>query len=124
MISGDVARLEAGGEHALGLRLDDGRVAEVDVVAVASRMVARAGVFSGIGIETAEHPMGSYIAADQAGRTPVPGVWVAGNATDLSAQVSAASAEGARVAAQINADLVFEDTERAVAGLAQAGTAR
>jgi len=124
VISGRVTRLEAGGEHALGVCLDDGRVVEVDVVAVASRMVARAGAFSGIGIETAEHPMGSYIAADQAGRTAVPGVWVAGNATDLSAQVSAASADGARVAAQINADLVVEDTDRAVACLAQAGAAQ
>jgi thioredoxin reductase len=124
VISGRVTRLEAGGEHALGVCLDDGRVVEVDVVAVASRMVARAAAFSGIGIETAEHPMGSYIAADQAGRTAVPGVWVAGNATDLSAQVSAASADGARVAAQINADLVVEDTDRAVARLAQAGVAR
>jgi len=34
---------------------------------------------------------------------------------ELPAQVSAASADGARVAAQINADLVFEDTDRAVA---------
>jgi thioredoxin reductase len=124
VITGRVTRLEAGGEHALGVCLDDGRAVEVDVVAVASRMVARAGVFSGIGIETAEHPMGSYIAADQTGRTAVPGVWVAGNATDLSAQVSAASADGARVAAQINADLVVEDTDRAVARLAQAGAAR
>jgi thioredoxin reductase len=124
VIPGDVTRLEAGGEHALGVRLEGGRVVEVDVVAVASRMVARAGAFSGIGIETAEHPMGSYIAADQAGRTAVPGVWVAGNATDLSAQVSAASADGARVAAQINADLVVEDTDRAVARLAQPGATR
>ncbi|HEX5296008.1 MAG TPA: NAD(P)/FAD-dependent oxidoreductase [Streptosporangiaceae bacterium] len=124
VISGRVTRLEAGGEHALGVCMDDGRVVEVDVVAVASRMVARAGAFSGIGIETAEHPMGSYIAVDQTGRTAVPGVWVAGNATDLSAQVSAASADGARVAAQINADLVVEDTDRAVARLAQAVAAR
>jgi thioredoxin reductase len=124
VITGRVARLEAGEEHALGVRLDDGRVAGVDVVAVASRMVARAGVFSGIGIETAEHPLGTYVAADQTGRTAVPGVWVAGNATDLSAQVSAASADGARVAAQINADLVVEDTDRAVARLARAGATR
>jgi thioredoxin reductase len=123
VVAGRVTRLEAGEEHALGVRLDDGRVAGVDVVAVASRMVARAGVFHGVGVETAEHPMGSYIAADQTGRTAVPGVWVAGNATDLSAQVSAASADGARVAAQINADLVSEDTDRAVARLAKAGAA-
>ena len=86
------------------------------------RMVARP-VFSGLGIDP-QHPMGSYIAADPTGRTAVPGVWVAGNATDLSAQVSAASAEGARVAAQINAELVFEDTDRAVARLTQARATR
>lgn len=57
-------------------------------------------------------------------RTAVPGVWVAGNATDLSAQVSAASEDGARAAAQINADLVYEDTDRAVARLAKAGATR
>jgi thioredoxin reductase len=123
VVAGAVARLEAGGTHAVGVRLDDGRVEEVDAVAAGPRMAARAGVFAGIGIEPAEHPMGSYIAADQAGRTAVPGVWVAGNATDLSAQVSAASADGARVAAQINADLVFEDTDRAVARLARAEAA-
>ncbi len=124
VVTGRVTRLEPGRQRAIGVRLDDGRVAEVDVVAAASRMVARAGVFAGIGIEPAEHPMGSFIAADPAGRTAVPGVWVAGNAADLSAQVSAASAEGARVAAQINADLVSEDTDRAVARLEQAGAAR
>jgi hypothetical protein len=42
-------------------------------------------------------------------------VWVAGNATDLAAHVGAAAAAGASSAAQINADLVAEDTERAVA---------
>jgi thioredoxin reductase len=124
VVAGGVSRMEAGDKHAIGVRLNDDRIVEVDVVAVASRMVARADVFSGIGIEPTAHLMGSYIAADPAGRTAVPGVWVAGNATDLSAQVSAASADGARVAAQINADLVYEDTDRAVARLAKAEATR
>jgi len=124
VVAGGVTGLEAGDQRAIGVRLDDGRIVEVDVVALASRMVARADVFSGIGIEPTEHPIGSYIAADRTGRTAVPGVWVAGNATDLSAQVSAASADGARVAAQINADLVYEDTDRAVARLAKAEATR
>lgn len=120
VVAGAVSRLEPGGTHAIGVRLDDDRVAEVDAVAVASRMVARAGLFAGLGIEPAEHPMGSYIPADPAGQTAAPGVWAAGNATDLSAQVSAAAADGARVAALINFDLVREDTDRAVARLAMA----
>ena len=51
----------------------------------------------------------ALLESDATGRTSVPGVWVAGNASDLSAQVSAAVAEGARAAQQINADLVMED---------------
>jgi thioredoxin reductase len=68
--------------------------------------------------------MGSYIATDPTGRTPVRGVWVAANSTDLSAQVSAAAADGARAAAHINADLVAEDTDRAVAQLSNAEVTR
>ena len=51
-------------------------------------------------------------------------MWVAGNVTDLSAQVSARPRPGARVAAQINADLVSDDTDRAVARLARAQVSR
>jgi thioredoxin reductase len=122
--AGGVSGLEIVDDRLTGVRLDDGRVAEVEVLAVASRMVARAEVFAGIGIEAAAHPVGSYIAADPTGRTSVPGVWVAGNSTDLSAQVGAAAADGARAAAHINADLVAEDTDRAVARLSNAGTTR
>ena len=46
--------------------------------------------------------------------TDVPGVWVAGNVTDLAAPVVAAAAAGASAAAAINADLVADDTRRAV----------
>jgi len=41
-------------------------------------------------------------------------LWVAGNVTDLAPQVGAA-ASGAAAGAQINADLVAEDTRQAVA---------
>jgi hypothetical protein len=42
-------------------------------------------------------------------------VWVAGNVTDLAAQVGASAAAGAAAGAQVNYDLVVEDTRRAVA---------
>jgi thioredoxin reductase len=58
--------------------------------------------------------MGEFVAADPTGLTEVPGVWVAGNVTDLAAQVVTAAAQGASAAAAINADLVAEDTRRAV----------
>ena len=60
-------------------------------------MVARAGFLAGLGITTAPHPsgMGEHVVVDATGRTDVPGVWAAGNVTDLSAQVGASAAAGA-----------------------------
>jgi thioredoxin reductase len=79
-------------------------------------MVARAGFLADLGLQPTDHPsgIGTYIPADATGRTDVAGVWVAGNVTDLAAQVGAAAAAGAFAAAQINADLVVEETRRAV----------
>ncbi|MDG4816041.1 NAD(P)/FAD-dependent oxidoreductase [Micromonospora sp. WMMD956] len=124
VVAGRVSRLEIVEDRLAGVRLDDDRVVPVETVAVATRMIARAEAFAGIGITTTPHPAGSFIAADETGRTSVPGVWVAGNSTDLSAQVGAAAAGGARAAAHLNADLVAEDTDRAVARSTDAQTAR
>lgn len=57
----------------------------------------------------------THLAADTNGATGVGGVWVAGNVTDPSAQVISAAAAGLKAGAQINADLVAEETAQAVA---------
>jgi hypothetical protein len=46
-------------------------------------------------------------------------VWVAGNATDLTAQVGASAAAGALTGAQMNADLAIADTDAALATYSQ-----
>lgn len=114
IIEGAVAELEISADRLTGVRLADRAVADCDVVVVGPRMVARAAPFAALGIEPREHPMGSFIPADETGATAVPGVWAAGNSSDLSAQVSHAAAEGARAAAHLNADLVMQDADRAV----------
>ena len=52
---------------------------------VAPRFVARSSVLAALGSHAEAHPLGigEYIAADATGLTEVPGVWVAGNVTDL-----------------------------------------
>ena len=50
------------------------------------------------------------------GQTEVA-VWVAVDVTDLTAQVGAAAAGAATAAARINADLVMEETQAAVAAM-------
>jgi thioredoxin reductase len=47
----------------------------------------------------------------------VPGVWVAGNATNARAQVITAAGEGSAAAIALNADLVEEDVTHAVRDL-------
>jgi thioredoxin reductase len=109
--------VEIAGDRLAGLRLRDGRLIPRQALAVASRMVARTGPLAGIGLEPTPHPsgMGEHLPADRTGLTAVPGVWVAGNLTDLTAQVGAAAAAGALAGAAINGDLVTEETRQAVA---------
>jgi Thioredoxin reductase len=117
VVAGEVASLEVVEDRLVGVRLGDGTVVSREALAVSPRMAARAGFLAALGLRPAEHPagVGEYIPSDATGRTDVPGVWVAGNVTDLAAQVGAAASAGAAAAAQINADLVAEETRRSVA---------
>ncbi|MGB3442020.1 MAG: NAD(P)/FAD-dependent oxidoreductase [Actinophytocola sp.] len=117
VVPGEVAGLEITDDRITGVRMADGTVVARTAVAVATRMVARAGFLAGLGLTPVAHPsgIGEHLPADQAGRTDVPGVWVAGNVTDLAAQVGTSAAAGAGAGAQINADLIAEETRLAVA---------
>ncbi|MCP9623600.1 NAD(P)/FAD-dependent oxidoreductase [Nocardia otitidiscaviarum] len=102
-----------------GVRLTDGRVVARRVLAVATHMRARTA-----GLEQLELPMedlpdnmGRRFSSGMAGATDVPGVWVAGNATDLAAQVGASAAAGALAGAHINAMLATADTDAALAAM-------
>jgi thioredoxin reductase len=117
VVDGEVASLEIAEDRLVGVRLRDGTVVGRQALAVSPRMVARAGFLAALGLRPVAHPsgLGEHLPADATGRTDVPGLWVAGNVTDLAAQVGAAAAAGATAAAHINADLVADDIRRAVA---------
>ncbi|GAA4562476.1 NAD(P)/FAD-dependent oxidoreductase [Planotetraspora kaengkrachanensis] len=120
VVDGPVTGLEAADGRLAGVRLADGRVVPRSALATTPRFTARAEILGGLGLkptdqEAGGHVIGSYIAADPSGATDVPGVWVAGNVANLMEQVVGAAAAGVRAAAAINADLVAEDTRRAVA---------
>ncbi|RRR98434.1 NAD(P)/FAD-dependent oxidoreductase [Glycomyces terrestris] len=111
VVEGRIAAIEAD-----GARMEDGRLVERRAFATATRMEARAGFLAGLGLEVAEHPSGAgeHVPADQFGKTAVPGVWAAGNVTDLMAQVGPAAVAGAMAGAMINADLIEAETAEAV----------
>ncbi|MEV6342654.1 FAD-dependent oxidoreductase [Actinoplanes sp. NPDC051851] len=104
-----------------GVRLDDGRVIELAAIAVGPRFVARGAILSSLGLEPADmemngHVVGRRIPAEESGATAVPGVWVAGNVTNLGATVAVAAAAGQTAGAMINMDLIAAETREAVAG--------
>jgi thioredoxin reductase len=117
VVPGEVAAVEVEDARIAGVRLADDTLVTREVLVVAPRMVARAGFLSALGLQAVDHPsgLGQHVPAEPTGRTDVAGVWVAGNVTDLTAQVGAAAAAGALAAAHLNADLVAEDTRAAVA---------
>jgi thioredoxin reductase len=120
IVEGAVEALVIADDRITGVRLADGRVVDVDAVGVSPTFTARADVLTSLGLPPTDHVsgMGSAIESDATGATAVPGVWVAGNVTDPMAQVVVSAAAGSLAGAAINADLVAEDVELAVAATA------
>ncbi|HEX6521733.1 MAG TPA: FAD-dependent oxidoreductase [Streptosporangiaceae bacterium] len=118
IVEGTVAEVEADEGGLTGVRLADGGRVALDALVVAPRFTARAEVLAPLGLTPVEAQMGGQvigtrIEADPTGATSVPGVWVAGNITDLQAQVITSAAAGLTAGAAINADLVTEDARHA-----------
>jgi thioredoxin reductase len=111
-----VEAVEVADDRITGVRLRDGRVIARQALVVMPRFTARSGLLASLGVEPSPHPrgVGEHIEADPTGLTSVPGVWVAGNVTDLMAWVTASLAAGVMAGASINADLIAEDTRKAV----------
>ncbi|MBP2337601.1 thioredoxin reductase [Saccharothrix coeruleofusca] len=120
VVAGEVAALEVEDDRITGVRLASGEVVPRRAVVVGPRFRARADLLAGLGLEPVEqlvegHVVGTHIPADPTGATKEPGVWVAGNVAGAQAQVITSAAAGLTAGAAINADLVAEDTRRAVA---------
>ncbi|MCE0488081.1 NAD(P)/FAD-dependent oxidoreductase [Ornithinimicrobium sediminis] len=108
-----------------GVRLIDGEVVSRRVLVVGTTMQARTDGLEGLRLPREDLPdgKGRRFVAGTAGATAVPGVWVAGNVTDPTAQVGASAAAGALAGAHINALLAAADTDAALAAHAVAGRA-
>ncbi|WP_233221585.1 NAD(P)/FAD-dependent oxidoreductase [Streptomyces carminius] len=127
VVDGEVTGLEVTGDRLTGVRLAGGRIIPRRALATASRLTARADFLDGLGLKPAEQEwggqvIGTAIPADPTGATALPGVWAAGNVTSPTEQVVGSAAAGVRAGAAINADLIAEETDRAVAARRAMGT--
>jgi thioredoxin reductase len=124
VVRGEVAGLEITDDRLSGVQLTSGHVVPRDALVVSPRLTARSGVLTSLGLAAVDQEMGgvvygSAVPADPTGATTVPGVWVAGNVTDLRAQVITSASAGLKAAAAINGELIAEDTRCAVAARRQ-----
>ena len=104
----------------VGLRLADGSLLERQAIVVASQPHVRADFLGPLGIEPKPFEMGGAVSArsstvEPTGATAVPGIFAAGNATDIAMILMASAAHGIRVGAWINAELAGADAVAAVA---------
>lgn len=116
VVEGKVRELDVRDDRLSGAILDSGATVGLDVLVVSPATVSKANMLQRLGLEPAalQEGPGTRLETDDSGRTSCPGVWAAGNATDVSAQVMTAAAAGLRAAEAINADLVLADTRREV----------
>ncbi|MFD6992323.1 NAD(P)/FAD-dependent oxidoreductase [Streptomyces sp. NPDC059943] len=119
VVDGEVVALEVSDDRLGGVTLAGGRVIPVRAVVVPPLFTARGGVLADLGakavdVEMAGQVVGTHLSTDPAGATSVPGVWAAGNVVDPTANVIGSAAAGLRAGAAVNADLIAEDTRRAV----------
>ena len=112
VVEGTVARLVVGNDQLQGVELGGGTVIPRAAVFVRPRFVPNADLLTGLGCAVDAN---GWVVHDPTGRTTVAGVWVAGNAADPRAQVISAAGQGSAAAIALNADLVDEDVERALA---------
>ena len=111
VIGGAVERVVIEEDRLRGLELDDKRVIELDALFVPPRFVPNNDLLVELGCDLDDN---GWASTDATGRTSVSGVWVAGNVTNLRAQVITAAGEGSAAAIALNAELVAEDVARAV----------
>ncbi|WP_028644045.1 NAD(P)/FAD-dependent oxidoreductase [Nocardioides sp. URHA0020] len=120
VVEGRVTEVVVEDDRLVGVRLESGEVVRREAVVAAPQFVANSDLLASLGLEPVAVEMGGVrfgyaVPSDPGGATTVPGVWLAGNVTDLRAQVISAAAGGLNAGAMINMDLIEEETAAAVA---------
>ena len=115
IVEGPVASLMVEGDTLTGVRLASGQVVACEYLVVSPKAKTESSLLQSLGLQqTGQTGQGTHVTTDAAGLTAVQGVWAAGNICDPTAQVITAASAGVKAATAINADLVHEDTLRAV----------
>jgi thioredoxin reductase len=112
-VTGIVKRLVVENDRLAGVELSDGRVIARTALFIRPMNAPNSiHLLTSLGCELDD---GGFVVVDATGRTTATGVWAAGNVVDPRLQVISSAGAGSAAALGINADLVREDVEQAVA---------
>ncbi|RJQ90021.1 NAD(P)/FAD-dependent oxidoreductase [Amycolatopsis panacis] len=119
VVDGAVAAIEVSDDRLSGVRLESGEVVAREALAIAPRFAARAELLAPLGltvedVELNGHVLGTQVPTGESGATAVPGLWLAGNVTNMMAQVSVSASAGLAAGAAINRSLIEEEVAEAV----------
>jgi thioredoxin reductase len=117
--TGIVTQVDSAAGGLTGIRLADGSRVKLHALVVTPVCRARAELLAPFGVLPSEvrldgHLLGTQVESGPTGSTTEPGIWVAGNVTNIQAQVISSAAAGLTAAAAINNDLITDDAEHAV----------
>jgi thioredoxin reductase len=101
LIDGEVTGVEVTGDRLSGVRPRSGQLIPRRAIVIGPQFEARHALLDSLGVGVAEHPLGigHQVAADATGRIAASGVWVAGNAADVTAGDSRHPGAGLRLSA-------------------------
>lgn len=120
VVEGTVERLEVVDDRITGAVVE-GQLVPCEVVVSAGSFAPRSDLLTGFGVLPEPMLVGDVVVGTRiattgpAGATSVPGLYVAGNLGDPSAQVVGAAAQGVMAGGMINMDLLMEDVTAAIA---------
>lgn len=98
-----------------GVRVQSGDVVALDAIFTAATLRPNDAYLNDLGLERTESMFGSFIQADDTGKTSNPRIRVAGNIATPAGNVTISMASGTMAGSMVNMDLVTEDFSLAVA---------
>jgi thioredoxin reductase len=121
-VTGIVKRLVVENDRLMGIEFTGGRLMARTALFVRPLNVPNGiELLTGLGCQLDD---AGFVVVDATGRTSATGVWAAGNVVDPRLQVISSAGAGSVAAIAINADLVREDAEHAMAGTRRAAASR
>ncbi|MFC0678527.1 NAD(P)/FAD-dependent oxidoreductase [Lysobacter korlensis] len=118
LVAEPVVELLGDGDALTAVRLADGREVPVDAIFTGGTLRPHDGFLSHLGLSRTETPAGSFVAVDAMNRTSSKRIWAVGNVVNPSATVPLSIGAGSFTGAAVNAALVTEDFDLALAAAA------